>query len=51
MLKVDVEHQGGSVYLVDVLCDKGVRHMGFSVAYNSDEVLDLLGEVLLDYRS
>jgi len=39
------------VYMVDIVSDKGVRNMGFNIAHNTDDVLDILSEVFLDYRS
>lgn len=51
MLRFEVEHRQGEGYIVEVTCNKGVRHLGISSVGSHVEVLDMLGEVLLDYRS
>lgn len=49
MLEITINHVK-SEYLVDVWCDKEVRHSGTNITYSHNTVLEIIEEVLMDYR-
>lgn len=50
MLEITINHDGDS-YMIDVWSDKVVRHAGVNFTRNANELLDMIEELLLDYRT
>jgi len=50
MLRILIEHNAGRGYLIDVECSKPVRHMGSNILGSHIDILDMVDEVIYDYR-
>ena len=50
MLEITINHDGNN-YMIDVWSDKHLRHAGLNFTKNANELLDMIEEILLDYRS
>jgi len=51
MLKVEIVHDKKAGYGIDVMSDKDVRYnQSLTWTKNHQDILDILEEVLLDYR-
>jgi len=50
VLRIIVEHNRDSGYLVDVECDKPVRWMGSNITGIPSDILDIIEDVIYDYR-
>lgn len=49
MLEININHVDGE-YMVDVVCNKAVRHYGLNFSKSHLVVLEMLEEVFEDYK-
>jgi len=49
MLEITINHDGNN-YMIDVWSDNVVRHSGVNFTKNANELLDMIEEILLDYK-
>jgi len=49
MLEITINHDGKN-YMIDVWCDKQIRHTGLYFTAAGFEILDMIEEILLDYK-